>query len=157
MKIYILYLSVYFVFYILGAYSTTDILRLLKGSSIPVNAPECYCPICHHKIALKDQLPIFAYIKNHGKCSHCQSLIPISDLLLEVFLFFTSSILCTFLNFSLISFVLCILIYEVTKLIFFICYGIREHEFFRNLCISTLNNIFLFSLISILFLLIHIA
>lgn len=156
MKIYILYLSIYFVFYILGAYATTDILRLLKGSSTPVNASKCYCPICHNKISLKDQLPIFSYIKNHGKCFHCQNPIPISDLFLEVFIFLTFSVLCTLLHFSPLSFFLCVIIYELTKLIFLIFHGIRKNKFLKNLFISIINNIFLFSLISILFLLIHI-
>lgn len=64
MQEYLLYFSLYFVFYIMGAYATTDILRLLKGSTVKVNAPDCYCPICHNKIALRDQLPIISYIKN---------------------------------------------------------------------------------------------
>ena len=54
----ILRIGICFTFYILGAYATTDILRLLKGSAVSVTAPDCYCPICHNKIALKEQLPI---------------------------------------------------------------------------------------------------
>ena len=37
MKTALVYFSIYFAFYILGAYATTDILRLLKGSTLYVN------------------------------------------------------------------------------------------------------------------------
>ncbi len=69
MKTALVYFSIYFAFYILGAYATTDILRLLKGSTLYVNARDCYCPICHNRILLKDQIPLFSYLKNKGKCT----------------------------------------------------------------------------------------
>lgn len=142
-----------FAFYIVGAYATTDILRLLKGCSISVNAPDCYCPICHNKIALKDQLPIFSYFKNHGGCFHCKSPIPMSDLFLEIFLFITLSDISLLLNFSWIAYFLCVFVYQSTKIVFLLIYGQRETDFLRNLLLSTCNNILIFSLIAVFFLL----
>ncbi len=157
MQEYLLYFSLYFVFYIMGAYATTDILRLLKGSTITVNAPDCYCPICHNKISLRDQLPIISYIKNDKKCFHCKSPIPISDLFLEVFLFLTLSITCTCLNFSWYAYFLCIVIYEGTKIAFLVYYGPRQDSFQKNLFISIKNNIVIFTLVAFLFLIMQIV
>ena len=141
-----------FTFYIIGAYATTDILRLLKGSVVSINAPDCYCPICRNKIALKDQLPIFAYIKNHGSCFHCKSPIPISDLFLEVFLFVSLSVISFLFHFSWTAYFLCVLFYLCTKMIFLLVYGQREYDFLKNLLLSFFNNIVIFSLLAFLFL-----
>lgn len=157
MKLFFLYFAIYFCFYIIGAYATTDILRLLKNSTTPVNAPDCYCPICHNKIKLQNQLPIFAYLKNHGKCAYCKSPIPFSDLFLEIFLFFTLSVSCTCLQFTWTAFFVCLAIYESTKLLFCLYYGVRQDSFFKNLLISTKNNCVLFLFIAILFLILQIS
>lgn len=145
-----------FTFYIIGAYATTDILRLLKGCSVSINTPDCYCPICHNKIALKDQFPIFSYFKNHGGCYHCKSPIPSSDLFLEIFVFITLSSISLLLDFRWIAYFLCIFIYQITKIIFLLVYGHRETDFLKNLFFSICNNIFIFSLVAFLFLLANI-
>lgn len=67
MQALIVHFFIIFAFYILSAYATTDILRLLKGSTLPANSAHCYCPNCNSKIALKDQIPILSYFLNHGK------------------------------------------------------------------------------------------
>ena len=153
MKTYILYFAFYFIFYIIGAYATTDILRLLKNTSVPIDAPNCYCPICKNKINLINQLPIISYLKNKGKCFHCKNTIPIFDLFLEIFLFLSLSIISTCLHFEWIAFFFCIAIFEGTKFIFILIYGPREIDFIKNLFISLKNNIFIFLLLGILFLL----
>ena len=157
MEKYIIQFTIYFVFYILGAYATTDILRLLKGSTLSISNPDCYCPICQNKIALKNQLPIFAYIKNHGACHHCKSKIPFGDLFLEIFLFLLLSIVASVLNFNWLSYFLCICSYELTKAVFIIIHGPRENAFIKNLLKSLFNNIILFSLLAILFLLVQLV
>lgn len=155
METYILSSAICFCFYILGAYATTDILRLLKGSSVSVNAPDCYCPICNHKILLRDQLPIISYLLNHGACRNCKSKIPFSDLFLEIFLFLTLSLSSVLLRFSLTAYLLCILIYECTKLFFILRFGKRETAFLKNFAVSLFNNLLLFGFIGILFALFH--
>lgn len=151
MKAIIIRMAICFAFYILGAYATTDILRLLKGSTVAVNAPDCYCPVCHTKIALRDQLPIISYFKNHGSCRNCKSSIPISDLFLEIFLFLTMTLLSILLNFNWLAFALCIAVYEITKIIFLCRLGRRESAFIKNLMISLATNIALFALLAFLF------
>lgn len=151
MKIVILHIAIYFAFYILGAYATTDILRLLKGSTVPVNAPDCYCPICNTRIRLRDQLPIFSFFVNHGSCKNCKSRIPIFDLFLEIFLFAALSGTAAVSHFRWTGFFLCILLYEVTKLVFLLRFGKRESQFGKNLALSLANNLFLFAALAVLF------
>lgn len=150
-------IAICFVFYIIGAYATTDILRLLKGSTVSVNAPDCYCPKCNNKIALKDQLPIIAYIKNRGKCFHCKSEIPIWDLFLEVFIFVCMSAISVVLKFSWTAFIVCVIFYEATKLVFVCINGKREIAFSKNLVISFGNNVVIFSFVAFLFLMVQIV
>lgn len=157
MQIITIKIAICFIFYIIGAYATTDILRLLKGSSTQVNTPDCYCPICGRKIALKDQLPIFSYIKNHGRCVNCKSKIPISDLFLEIFLFVSLSAIAILLGFSWMAFLACLLIYEGTKVTFICIYGHREKAYAKNLFKSLANNVVIFLLLALLFLLIQIC
>lgn len=155
MDTYIISFAICFCFYILGAYATTDILRLIKGSSVSVNAPDCYCPICNHKILLRDQLPIISYLLNHGACRNCKSKIPFSELFLEIFLFLTLSLTSVLLHFNVTAYFACILIYECTKLFFLLRFGKRETAFLKNLTVSLFNNLLLFGFIGILFVLFH--
>lgn len=157
MKIITPYFAILFAYYILGAYATTDILRLLRGSTVSVNAPDCYCPRCNTRILLRDQLPIFSYFKNHGSCRNCKSHIPISDLFLEIFLFIGLSGITIISRFSWIGFFLCILFYETTKLTFLLRFGKRKNQFGKNLVISLLNNLFLFTILAFFFALAQIS
>lgn len=153
----IIHMFIYFVFYIIGAYATTDILRLLKGSTTSINTPDCYCPVCHHKIALQDQIPFFSYLKNHGACHNCKSPIPVSDLFLEIFLFLLLSGTAFLLDFRWSACLLCILLYEMTKAVFMLLYGRRQDAFFSNLLLSLLNNAVIFSMVAFLFQLEHLV
>lgn len=151
MHAFILHFAICLTFYILGAYATTDILRLLKGCDTPIAAPDCYCPICDHKIRLRDQMPIFSYFKNHGACPNCKSKIPVSNLFLEIFLFVTCSLVSVLLRFSWHAFFVCIALYEGTKLVALLFYGHRETAFTVNLLLSLRNNLMLFLLLAFLF------
>lgn len=155
MKPLIIHIAIYLAFYIFGAYATTDILRLLKGTTVPVNASDCYCPVCRKKIALYDQLPVISYFINHGSCRNCKSPIPSTDLFLEVFLFLLMSAISSIFQFSWLSFALCILIYEGTKAVFLFHFGKRETAFSKNLLLSFGNNLLLFSFLAFLFALEH--
>ncbi len=155
MKIMILHFFLYFTFLLLGAYATTDILRLLKGSATPVNAPDCHCPKCGYRIPLTCQIPVFSYIWNKGKCRGCHAPIPFTDLFLELFLFMGCSVISTALRFSWISYAFCILLYEGTKLLFLLRMGAREDRFAANLLISLRNNALFFLLLAFLFALCH--
>ncbi len=144
-------LAIVFTFYIVGAYATTDILRLLKGSSFAVSSKDCFCPICKSRIRLIDQVPIFAYIKGRGKCRNCGSKIPKSDFILEVFLFCILTLISFFFQFRMTAFVGCLLVYEVTKLAYLMKYGKRTDHFCKNLVLSLWNNMLIFGMIFVLF------
>lgn len=133
-----------FAFYILSAYATTDILRLLKGSTLPVNSAHCYCPNCNSKIALKDQIPILSYFLNHGKCKSCGCKIPPNDLFLEIFFFLSFSAITVLFRFRWTAYFLCVALYEIVKCIFIIIHGRREKDFAKNLLCSLRNNLLLF-------------
>ena len=151
MKSFIIHTAICLSFYLLGAYATTDILRLLKGSSTPVNAPDCCCPICGQKIALQNQLPIISYFRSRGSCRHCKSPIPAADLFLEIFLFLLLSTVSCAMGFNWLSFWICIALYEGTKAIFLLRFGKRENAFLQNLAISLGINLLLFALTAFLF------
>ncbi len=150
-------LAILFTFYIIGAFATTDILRLLKGSSISVSDPECFCPICGSKIPLCDQLPVVSYFFNRGKCRSCHSKIPLSNLFLEIFLCFFLSLIALFTGFSYGGLLLCILFYQFIKLLFLFRYGVRKKDFAKNLCLSIFHNLILFGLLAFLFFLEHLT
>ena len=140
-------------YYIMGAYATTDILRLLKGSTLSVNAPDCYCPICGHKIALIHQVPIVAYFFNKKACPYCKSHIPVSEIFLESFLFGGATVICLLFQFGWIAYLINLFLYEGTKITLLIKKGRREEGFRRNLFRSVGNNVVLFGMIAFLFLL----
>lgn len=143
--------AIHFIFYILGAYATTDILRLTRCGSAPVSAPDCYCPKCGQKLRLRDQLPIFSYFWNKGRCRSCHSPIPFSDLFLELFLFVSMSAAAILTHYTWFGFFSCLLLYELTKLLFILIAGKRELDFSKNLLRSLLNNLFLFGITALVF------
>jgi prepilin signal peptidase PulO-like enzyme (type II secretory pathway) len=148
---YLVIITIIFAFYILSAYATTDILRLLKGSSTPVYAPDCFCDNCKNKIRLIDQVPIFAYLFNRGRCHHCKCKIPAFDILFEVLILVTLTVTNVFLRFGWIGFAATVAEYEIIKLVFLLIKGKREEAFAKNLLISLLTNILVFLLVGILY------
>lgn len=157
MESFLVHFCIYFAYYIIGAYATTDILRLLSGSTLSISDSGCYCPCCGNKIPLSAQIPIFSYIKNHGKCTFCKTSIPISDLFPEIFLFLSLSTVTAVLDYQWIAYFLCIAIYEMTKFLFLIRCGKREQYFYKNLILSLLHNLVIFLLLAVLFGLEHLA
>ncbi len=155
MSLHIIHISILFTFYIIGAFSTTDILRLSKGNTISVSAPDCHCPVCGNKIPLYDQIPILSYFINHQKCRFCGSKIPPSELILELFVFFLLSFTSVISDFSYSGFFLCLLFYQLTKIISLLIMKPRKNSFLKNLFLSLLHNILLFSLLFFLFFLEH--
>lgn len=151
MKLHFLYACILFSTYILSAFATTDILRLLKGSQLPLLTKSCYCPNCHHTIPLSGQIPIFSYYINNGQCRFCKKPIPKTEHYLETFLFATMCIFNVTLRFSFTSFFCIATTYESVKLLFLVHYGKRESNFWHELGISTALNILLFSLLAMMY------
>ena len=144
MQIFIVHFFIFLTYYILAAYATTDILRLLKGSTLPVSSTSCYCPNCNQKISLRDQIPVFSYVINKGRCQNCGCKIPPNDLFLEIFFFLAFSAITVLFHFRWTAYFLCVVLYEAVKCIFIMIHGKREKDFSRNLLCSLRNNLLLF-------------
>lgn len=139
----------------MGAYATTDILRLLKGAALPLLAVDCRCPICQAKIRLVDQFPIGGYFINGGRCRSCGSRIPASEIFLEIFVFVCLAAAAVIMDFSRRAYIADIVIYELIKTVMILVKGVRENGFFRNLLFSLLMNAVIFLLIGFLFVLLY--
>ena len=63
-----------------GSFLNVCIDRLPRNKSI-VNPPS-HCEVCQHRLAVKDLIPVFSYLRLHGRCRYCQA--PISPKLLWV-------------------------------------------------------------------------
>lgn len=152
---HIIHIAIFFAFYIIGAFSTTDILRLSSGSTVPISNRNCYCAACGYKIPLYDQIPIFSYLFRHGKCRFCGSMIPRSELFLELFLFFSLSALSAISRFSYGGLFLCFFIYQSVKFIYLLKFGFQNHNRRKIFLSSLFHDIVLFGLLTVLFFLEH--
>jgi leader peptidase (prepilin peptidase)/N-methyltransferase len=57
-----------------GSFLNVCIDRLPSGRSI-LNPPS-QCDSCHHRLAVADLIPLFSYLRLHGRCRYCQAPIP---------------------------------------------------------------------------------
>lgn len=147
-------IAICFCFYILGAYATTDMLRLLKGgkdTEKEVSGRGCFCPVCGVRIYLYEQIPIFSYLLKRGHCTKCGSKIPAANFFLELGVFAYMTTICILAKFSIQSFFVCIIVYEALKVILVLHYGRRKDAFVKNLLKSLWLNVWIFLLIAFLF------
>jgi leader peptidase (prepilin peptidase)/N-methyltransferase len=56
--------------------------RLPKGVSIV--SPPSQCPVCQHRIASRDLIPVFSYLWLKGRCRSCGTAIPMRSFIVEV-------------------------------------------------------------------------
>jgi len=75
-----------------GSFLNVCIDRLPKNESI-VNPPS-HCPDCQHKLAAKDLIPLFSYIRLRGRCRYCQATIPRRLLWVELATALIFALLC---------------------------------------------------------------
>jgi len=59
---------------VVGSFLNVCIDRLPRNESI-VNPPS-HCAVCQHKLAVKDLIPLFSYLRLRGRCRYCQAAIP---------------------------------------------------------------------------------
>ena len=59
---------------VVGSFLNVCIDRLPRNESI-VNPPS-HCAVCQHKLAVKDLIPLFSYLRLRGRCRYCQASIP---------------------------------------------------------------------------------
>ena len=65
-----------------GSFLNVCIDRLPRGESI-LNPPS-RCQICHHRLEVKDLLPLFSYIQLRGRCRYCKTSIPMRLMWVEL-------------------------------------------------------------------------
>jgi len=59
----------------IGSFLNVCIDRLPRNESIVKNPPS-HCEACQHKLAAKDNIPVFSYLRLRGRCRYCQVSIP---------------------------------------------------------------------------------
>ena len=57
-----------------GSFLNVCIDRLPQNKSIVF--PPSHCEACQHKLAAKDLIPVFSYLRLRGRCRYCQASIP---------------------------------------------------------------------------------
>lgn len=151
MLLFLVRFTICMAFYVIGAYATTDILRLLKNNPTEVGAADCFCENCGRKLSLREQIPIFAFLWSRGKCRSCGMPIPIGNFLFEVIFTTVFIFISLIADFAPAAWLFCILFYETVK---FLCVwrcGKRGAALYRGLWQSLLGNLVNFSLLGILF------
>jgi leader peptidase (prepilin peptidase)/N-methyltransferase len=58
----------------IGSFLNVCIDRLPRNESIVF--PPSHCDVCQHKLAVKDNIPLFSYLRLRGRCRYCQASIP---------------------------------------------------------------------------------
>jgi len=58
----------------IGSFLNVCIDRLPIGESLLF--PASHCGSCHHRLAVKDLIPVFSYLWLRGRCRYCQAAIP---------------------------------------------------------------------------------
>jgi len=59
---------------VVGSFLNVCIDRLPQNKSIAY--PPSHCEACQHKLAVKDLIPVFSYLRLRGRCRYCQASIP---------------------------------------------------------------------------------
>ena len=57
-----------------GSFLNVCIDRLPQNKSIAF--PPSHCEACQHKLAAKDLIPVFSYLRLRGRCRYCQDSVP---------------------------------------------------------------------------------
>jgi len=57
-----------------GSFLNVCIDRLPQNKSIAF--PPSHCEGCQHKLAAKDLIPVFSYLRLRGRCRYCQASVP---------------------------------------------------------------------------------
>src|SRR5258706_7616262 len=75
----------------IGSFLNVVVWRLPRGESL--SHPPSHCPNCNHKLAWKDNVPIFGWIFLRGRCRYCKNPISARYPIVE---FFTAVLLVTY-------------------------------------------------------------
>jgi leader peptidase (prepilin peptidase)/N-methyltransferase len=67
---------------IVASFLNVCIDRLPSGQSLLF--PASRCPSCHHRLAIRDLVPVFSYLQLRGRCRYCRAPIPRRVLWVEI-------------------------------------------------------------------------
>lgn len=129
-------LFIWFISFVIGGYSTTNITRLLKGNKVNVSDGKCYCSNCNLEIPLYNQIPIISYFLSRKKCKKCGVKIPLQSIFLEVTVPVLIITIAFIIKYENHLFVVVFMIYEIFKLGLVIIFGKREDSFLKEYLIS---------------------
>jgi leader peptidase (prepilin peptidase)/N-methyltransferase len=76
----------------IGSFLNVCIDRLPRNESIVL--PPSHCEACQHKLAAKDNIPVFSYLRLRGRCRYCQASIPRRVFWVELVTALTFALLC---------------------------------------------------------------
>jgi len=85
---------IYFVIFIFGTVmgSFLDVVAVRLSKEESIIWPGSHCDNCNHKLKWYENIPIISYIIQKGRCRNCNSIIPISSLIIEII---TGILYCT--------------------------------------------------------------
>lgn len=130
--------------YVIGGGSTADILRLTRGIVPKQLDGECVCSICGKIISPQNQIPIYSYIKNKGKCTNCNMPIPRISFILEIVIPCVIMIIAFKTFFSASTFTFAFIFYQLIKIAVILIYGRQENSFIKRNVVSLLYNFAIF-------------
>lgn len=129
----------YFYCYHISGLATTNILRLTKGSTLPILSSQCRCDNCGTKITALMQMPIFSYLYCRGRCRTCGIKLPMDQLLLEITIFLGMSLILTVFGFSCTAVTLSFVYYELVRILVILRSGRRERDFAKQYPVAVLS------------------
>lgn len=132
----IIIISLFYIYYHVSGLSTTNILRLTDGNSLPVLSSKCHCDNCGYNIPPFLQLPIISFLICGGKCKNCKTKIPLFPLILESTVFSGMCILSSILKFSYFGIGISYVFYEIVRIITICLKGIRKFGFIKQYIIA---------------------
>lgn len=131
----------FLVYFMIGGLATTNILRLTAGNRLPVRSSKCVCDNCGARITPFLQLPIISYVICKGRCRSCQIKLPVSALLLEIFVLAGMFGISCALSFSFLGVTVSFVYYEIVRVILILKEGRREEAFGKQYVIAMLSMI----------------
>ena len=93
---------------LIGSFLNVLIYRIPRDESIAF--PGSHCPVCSHKLAWYDNVPLFSYLSLKGECRYCKTSISLQYPLIEslnaiiyIFLYFRFGFSPIFVFYALVS------------------------------------------------------
>lgn len=136
---WILYLALATIYFHIGGLATTNILRLTKGNTAPVNYPHCICDNCGYKIPPLLQFPVISYIISKGKCKNCGIEIPKYPLVLEIVVMCGMYLLTALFSYKPLGVFASFLYYEIIRIVMIRIRGKREEDFKKQYKVAVVS------------------